>query len=408
MTIDPKTPPGPQSQNIEETDTSESIPMEIYEEMIKEAEEDVSTQLNNYWDNRWQDKNKCTRKIQTITGTSFTDTNPLTKDLPISIQDESAAKCTLKNCTGIQHYHFVYHAKRGHNKLLSHWRKALNLDPANTTYRPLKGSYNDANRELSKFAEYVTKTSKPEDDDVVLQMLDRVEEGATEHELLREFPAQHKKLKYVTKFQQPKKRDVATMFIWGPSGVGKSYAVKLMLDKFKQIHDINYYYKSCGFSKWWQGYTGQEIVVLDDCDIPKATKGNNHDFIKELISSGDFRPEMKYSHATINCQFVIFIHNCSPEEYAIQLAGLDSSGVQADVYKRRIEEYYGAEEVKSRKTALCAATKLYTCICHWMNLPYNIKEDLSDILVDTGNRAKKHRFKYTSFWNLYKEINQDK
>lgn len=49
---------------------------------------------------------------------------------------------------------------------------------------------------------------------------------------------------------------VRGIWIWGPPGTGKSHTVR------EQFTDI--YFK--GQNKWWDGYAGQTIVLLDDLD----------------------------------------------------------------------------------------------------------------------------------------------
>lgn len=51
----------------------------------------------------------------------------------------------------------------------------------------------------------------------------------------------------------------AVTWIWGPSGSGKS---KRAYEDARKIGD-NIYTKS-GMGKWWEGYDGHEIVILDD------------------------------------------------------------------------------------------------------------------------------------------------
>jgi len=49
------------------------------------------------------------------------------------------------------------------------------------------------------------------------------------------------------------------IWIWGESGTGKSHLARSHIDKDKLfIKDL---------SKWWDGYKGQDVVLIDDMDV---------------------------------------------------------------------------------------------------------------------------------------------
>lgn len=53
--------------------------------------------------------------------------------------------------------------------------------------------------------------------------------------------------------------DVRGLWIWGPPGTGKSHHARLLNPESLYLKSQN---------KWWDGYAGEEIVLLDDFDSP--------------------------------------------------------------------------------------------------------------------------------------------
>jgi len=56
--------------------------------------------------------------------------------------------------------------------------------------------------------------------------------------------------------------NVRGVWIWGKTGIGKSYLVR-------ELFQGRLYLKSQ--SKWWDGYSAQEVVLIDDYDIRQST-----------------------------------------------------------------------------------------------------------------------------------------
>lgn len=54
-------------------------------------------------------------------------------------------------------------------------------------------------------------------------------------------------------------------WLWGAPGLGKT----------KQVHQHTDIYQKLA-NKWWDGYTGQETVLIDDLGIDKAQALTDH------------------------------------------------------------------------------------------------------------------------------------
>jgi hypothetical protein len=108
--------------------------------------------------------------------------------------------------------------------------------------------------------------------------------------------------------------DVRGVWIWGPPGTGKSHTARL--------HDPEAFLKQQ--NKWWDGYTGQKTVILDDFDKQGACLGH---YLKiwadKYACSGEFKGGTVHLH---HRNFII-TSNYHPaqiwEEDAVLLAAIE-------------------------------------------------------------------------------------
>ena len=90
-------------------------------------------------------------------------------------------------------------------------------------------------------------------------------------------------------------------WIYGPSGCGKTSSI------FKKHKEI--YMKDC--TEWWDGYTQQEAILIDDYESTK------HMTYKDLLKITDRYPmsgQTKGGYVKINSPYIYITHTEPPEE----------------------------------------------------------------------------------------------
>ena len=121
-------------------------------------------------------------------------------------------------------------------------------------------------------------------------------------------------------------RDVQAIWIYGNSGLGKSYLAEKLVD-------TKYYPKAK--NHWWDGYTTQETVILNDLDKYHVELGG------ALKDWGDIYPiPVQVKGATVPARWTKFIVT---SQYSIeQIFGQDQQTV--DALKRRYTEIHVKDE----------------------------------------------------------------
>lgn len=99
------------------------------------------------------------------------------------------------------------------------------------------------------------------------------------------------------------------IILWGPTGSGKSHWVYSKYNA-KDVFSKNN-------SKWWNGYTGQRVVVINEF---KFTKDIDQDYLKNLCDKYPFMVEDKGGMLDCSVDTVILTMNHNPKTLNIEPA----------------------------------------------------------------------------------------
>lgn len=159
------------------------------------------------------------------------------------------------------------------------------------------------------FEEFGTLPAQGQRNDL-LAFVARVREGASDFELLDEFPVQFvrfgKSIDRVRLAQASKSvsfRKVEVLVFWGDAGCGKT-------KKAYEIDPDLYVLSEYDGRLWFDGYCGQETLLLDD-----FYGGIKYSFLLRLLDGHPVRLQTKGSHAQAQWTRVIITSNDPPESW---------------------------------------------------------------------------------------------
>jgi len=111
---------------------------------------------------------------------------------------------------------------------------------------------------------------------------------------------------------KPDPCDVKCFWIHGPTGTGKSHAVETTFPEC--------YKKSMDDMKWFDGYTNQDVVYMEDFDKYQVRWGG---MLKRLADRWPMQASIKGSMKYIRPKVIIVTSNVIPEEIWMDSATLD-------------------------------------------------------------------------------------
>lgn len=132
-------------------------------------------------------------------------------------------------------------------------------------------------------------------------------------------------VKYRGMCMEERKEAPTVRWIWGATGTGKTRQVR---DSHESL-----YFKNR--SKWWDGYEGQEAIIIDDFD---ARSWDFRDILR-LLDRYPYRGELKGGHTQINSPYIYI--TCDRPPYRFW------QGIELEQIMRRIN-YLIETESRSR------------------------------------------------------------
>lgn len=139
-------------------------------------------------------------------------------------------------------------------------------------------------------------------------------------------------LRMLQTIARPKRRYHTTRFVhfWGPSGTGKSKGICDLLRSNTWLDDHVYWKRP--FNRWWDGYSGQAITIIDDFD-------HLHPDIpwKEFISLLDSKPfavEIKGRQTEFTSHLVILLSSMCFAGDGIELGWYPDRADKSELLRR--------------------------------------------------------------------------
>lgn len=119
---------------------------------------------------------------------------------------------------------------------------------------------------------------------------------------------------------------------YGETGTGKTFSAVNVIARDKTYHKLS---ASCmkGGKIWFDGYEGQEVLILDDWDGGCCS----HSYLKTLLDVYPLRVENKGGHAWAVWKTVVITSNSPPRDWFLRLDGHEDQTI-VDPLKRRITE----------------------------------------------------------------------
>lgn len=104
----------------------------------------------------------------------------------------------------------------------------------------------------------------------------------------------------------PKWRDVSVTWLWGVAGCGKT----------RYVMEMNNVYK-CDDLRWWDGYEGEYILLIDDVDIDDFSARKK---MLNILDGYRLRLETKGSHTYAKWGLVFITSNWDPSDLLLDKA----------------------------------------------------------------------------------------
>ena len=168
--------------------------------------------------------------------------------------------------------------------------------------------------------------------------------GESRIKLLREYPHMGLVIKQCLELHKTKYEASDCMYIYGPTGSGKTTTCKRVFDYFKRAFGINYYAKMGGLSKFFDGYDWQPIILIDDPVTPDANQNQDQiQMFKTIINEHQRLIEVKGGSMPLDSGLIVITANVTPSGMA-NACGMDCS----EAIYRRLTKQPGAFYVRAQ------------------------------------------------------------
>ena len=126
------------------------------------------------------------------------------------------------------------------------------------------------------------------------------------------------------RFRPPRTHKTQCLYIYGPTGLGKTTTIDRCLTSLQTTYGIDYYKKLRGLSKFWDSYDNEQIVYIDD-PVKANIKYSEDDVqgLKNILSTGPCIADIKFGSMNFDSKLVIIAANISPD-YMAESMGVDN------------------------------------------------------------------------------------
>ncbi len=140
------------------------------------------------------------------------------------------------------------------------------------------------------------------------------------------------------------------LYIQGSTGVGKTKYVQQVLKHFKKAQKLEYYFKN--LERWWDGYDGHDVVLLDD-PVPFNQDPRNPDYgewLNILSNSGQCTVPIKGRPARqFRAKLIIVLSNYTPAQLC---ENIHSTHKPALIRRLQLQQDYRTFTTRASKTAM--------------------------------------------------------
>lgn len=219
------------------------------------------------------------------------------------------------------------------------WEPAKGSVEDNFDYCTKEGQY----EEIGKRPEFRKNQGKRND---LSHIKERIFAGDHILNIIKDDVINYQQLRFtegLTRYIKPRKRDVTIKWYYGSTGSGKTY------NALNEFGDNDYWISGKNL-KWWEGYYGQEYVLIDDYRRDFCTF---HELLR-ILDKYPYRVEYKGSSTWLNAKVIIITCPYRPEQLYMHRTSEDVQQLlrRIDEIKLFGEEVYNKDDLDDIKEYL--------------------------------------------------------